>query len=45
MNNKFELAAAAFAVSLLAGYSSYNASQPTSALEGKVESSAKSAAA
>ncbi|MDX5628179.1 MULTISPECIES: hypothetical protein [unclassified Brenneria] len=41
MNNKFKLAAAAFAVSLLAGCSSYNTSQPTSALVGNVESTVK----
>ncbi|QTF09412.1 hypothetical protein HC231_16990 [Brenneria izadpanahii] len=41
MNNKLKLAAAAFAVSLLAGCSSYNTSQPTSALVGNVESTVK----
>ncbi|MFP1729229.1 hypothetical protein ACLECX_01125 [Lonsdalea quercina] len=41
MNKKFKLAAAAFAVSLLAGCSSYNTSQPTAGLEARVESSVK----
>ena len=41
MTNKLKLSAAAVALTLLAGCSSYNASQPTSGLVANVESSVK----
>lgn len=41
MTNKYKLAAVAGLFALLTGCSSYNASQPTSALVGTVESSVK----
>ncbi|MGO1298845.1 MAG: hypothetical protein ACTMIA_16340 [Vibrio sp.] len=41
MTNKLKLSAAAIALTVLAGCSSYNASQPSTALQANVESSVK----